>query len=312
MKIVFFGTSDFAVSALRALHLSKHQILSVVTAKDRARGRGLSLTASAVKVFAQEKGLALLQPANLRDADFIRSLQKAQAELFVVAAYGQILTKEILQIPANYAINLHASLLPKYRGAAPINWAIIKGEKESGVTIFKMNEYMDKGEMILQKKTTILASDTAVSLTEKLAKIGAEAVVETVDLISGGRAKLIAQDEAQVSFAPKLKKEDGRIDWRSSALEIHNRIRGLQPWPGAFTYFEHKLLKIWTSEVIESKKDKFPGEITAVEKKGILVQTGKSKLLLTVVQLEGKKKMPANEFILGYKIRIGMKLGNVK
>jgi len=309
MKIVFFGTADFAVGALRALCLSKHQILSVVTAKDRAKGRGLSLSFSPVKAFALKEGLPLFQPANLRDAEFIHSLKKAQADLFVVAAYGKILTKAILQIPKKFAINLHASLLPKYRGAAPINWAIIKGEQESGISVFRMNEYMDKGEIILQKKSAISSSDTALSLRERLSKIGAQATVEAADLIEDGKASFRAQNEAQVSFAPKLKKEDGLIDWGLSALEVHNRIRGLQPWPGAFTYLENKFLKIWSSKVVQGKKDKALGEIARLDKSGILVQTGKNKLLLSVIQLEGKRPMSAAKFMLGHKIEIGMKLG---
>ncbi len=310
MKIVFFGTSDFAVSTLKALFSSKHKILGVVTAVDKAKGRGLKFSFSPVKAFAQKKDSSLIQPANLQDAQFIQSLKNVQADLFVVCAYGKILTKEVLQIPRKYAINLHTSLLPKYRGAAPINWAIIRGEKETGVTIFKMNEYMDRGEIILQKKIDISGSDTAVSLAEKLSKVGAEALLKALDLIEQGRATFTLQDESQASVAPKLKKEDGLINWEVQASEIYNRIRGLQPWPGAFTYFENKLLKIWESKVVEGKKDKRPAEIVDVDSKsGILVQTGKDKLLIAVLQLEGKRKMSAAEFILGHSIKIGEKLG---
>lgn len=310
MKIVFFGTSDFALCALKALFSNRHKILGVVTAEDKARGRGQRIGVSPVKLFAQGNGLALFQPANLREAKFIRSLKNTQADLFVVCAYGKILTKGILQIPQNYAINLHASLLPKYRGAAPLNWAIIKGERQSGITIFKMNEYMDKGEIILQKKTDISASDSAVSLAEKLSSLGAEALLEAVDLIAQGNVSFRAQDETHASFAPKLKKEDGLIDWRSSASEICNRIRGLEPWPGAFTYLKNSLLKIWEGRVAESEEGKAPGEIIEVNaQKGILVQTGKDSLLITAVQLEGKRRMPAGKFILGHRIEVGEKLG---
>jgi len=310
MKIAFFGTSSFALPAITALSSSKHKILSVVTAPDKRKGRGQTLSFSPVKMFAQKKGLALSQPTNLQDAKFVQLLKNEPADLFVVCAYGKLLTAEVLRIPKIYAINLHASLLPKYRGAAPVNWALIRGENQTGVTVFKMDERMDEGEIILQEKTDISAQDTAVSLAEKLATIGANAVLEALDLIERGNAAFAVQDETQASVAPKLKKADGLLDWQNSALEIHNRIRGLQPWPGAFTYLEGKLLKIWASQVIQGKKDAEAGEITQVdEKRGILVQTGRDKLLLTILQLEGKKKMSSPEFILGHRIKAGEKLG---
>lgn len=310
MKIVFFGTSDFANSPLNALSLSKHKIIAVVTAADKRKGRGLKRGVSGVKVFAQKKGLPLFQPTDLQDTKFIESLKKMCADLFVVAAYGKILTKDILQIPSNYAINLHASLLPKYRGAAPINWAIVQGEKESGVTVFKMNEYMDEGEIILQEKMPILSTETAISLGEKFSRIGAKTLVKAVDLIEQGAVSFTAQDKDKASLAPKLKKSDGLIDWKTKACEIHNRVRGLQPWPGAFTYLNNKLLKIWESRLVPGAGNGRPGEIVEVDnKKGILVQTGKDKLLITHLQLEGKGKMPTSEFILGHTIETGEKLG---
>lgn len=313
MKIVFFGTSDFAVWAIDALCWSKHKILGVVTAADKRKGRGRKIGFSPVKMLAQKKNLPIWQPRDLQDEKFLQILKKEPADLFVVCAYGKILTKEILQIPHIYAINLHASLLPKYRGAAPINWTIIKGEKQTGVTVFKMDECMDKGEIILQKKTAVSGSDTALSLGEKLSKIGAGALIEAIKLIEQKIVAFKTQDEHQASLAPKLRKEDGLIDWQSSAIEIHNRVRGLQLWPGAFTYLEDKLLKIWSSEVVASQKDAQVGVIVDLDsKKGILVQTGENKLLITALQLEGKKKMSAGEFILGHSIKAGMRLGNTK
>ncbi len=310
MKIIFFGTSDLAVTALEELLLSKHKILAVVTAPDKRKGRGQRMGVSLVKVFAQKKSLPIFQPRNLQDTKFIQALKSKSVDLFVVCAYGKILTKDILQIPKDFAINLHTSLLPKYRGAAPINWAIIKGERETGVTVFKMNEYMDRGDIILQQKTDISSFDTAIGLTEKLARLGAQVLLKAIDLIEQKAATFRPQDENQVSFAPKLKKEDGLIDWQATAFEIHNRIRGLQPWPSAFTYFENRLLKIWRSLVIESTKDAKAGEVVDVDiKKGILVQTGRDMLLITSLQLEGKRKMSAKEFILGHKIKAGEKLG---
>ena len=308
MKIIFFGTSDFAVSALNELLLSKHKLLGIVTAVDKRKGRGQRIGLSPVKSFAQKRGLALFQPADLRDAKFVQCLKNEPADLFVVCAYGRILTKEVLRIPKGCAINLHASLLPKYRGAAPVNWAIIRGEKETGVTVFKMDEYMDKGEIILQRKTDISLSDTAVSLAEKLSKIGAEVLLEAIDLIEQKKATFITQDESRASSAPKLKKGDGLINWEAAASEIHNRVRGLQPWPGAFTYLENRLLKIRQSQIVGNEQGGNPGEIIDVSEKGILVQTGRGGLLITVLQLEGKKEMPSAEFILGHKLEAGKRL----
>ncbi len=308
MKIVFFGTSDFAVPLFNALS-SKHEILGVVTAPDKKKGRGRKLGASPIKALAQKRGLLLLQPEALREITFIKTLNSASAELFVVCAYGKILTKEILQLPKNYALNLHASLLPKYRGAAPINWAVVKGEKESGITVFKMDEHMDRGEIILQQKTDLSDSETSLTLGMRLSEIGAQAVLEAIGLIESGRATFARQDEGQASYAPRLKKEDGLIDWGLEAYQIHNRIRGLKPWPGAFTHLEGKLLKILAGKVMPGPGGRAPGQIAQVGKEGILVQTGKDGLLLTSLQLEGKRRMSASEFILGHKIKSGEKLG---
>ena len=311
MKIIFFGTSNFAVCILRELFQNRHNISSVVTAQDKKKGRGQKIAFSAVKVFAQKENLSILQPRSQRDYKFIQNLKNKEADLFVVCDYGKILSKDILRIPKVCAINLHASLLPKYRGAAPINWAIINGERETGATVIRMNEYMDRGEIILQQKIDIFPSDTAISLTDKLAGVGAKTLLKAVDLIKQGKATFTVQDATCASSAPKLKKEDGLIHWEESALNIHNRIRGLQPWPGAFTYLESKLLKIWQSQVISGEKDADCGEVVEADNKtGVLVQTGKDKLLITVLQLEGKMRMSAAEFILGHKIKAGKKFKN--
>ena len=303
MKIVFFGTSDFAVPLLNMLS-SKHKILGVVTAPDKKKGRGRKVGVSPIKALAQKKGFSLLQPQHLREAAFIQALKSASAELFVVCAYGKILTKDILQLPKNYAINLHASLLPKYRGAAPINWAIVKAEKTSGITVFKMDEHMDRGEIILQRKTDISDSDTSLTLGLRLSEIGAEGVLKAIDLIASGRATFARQDEGKASYAPRLRKEDGLINWDFQACQIHNRIRGLKPWPGAFTYLEGKLLKILGSKVMPGPGSRVPGEIVEVEKEGILVQTGKDGLLITDIQPEGKRAMSSAEFLSGHSIEV--------
>lgn len=309
MRIIFFGTSQIAVSALEAL-LKRHEVAAVVTAADKKKGRGQKLQAQPVKLLAEKLSLRVLQPEYLTEGGLIQSLEGMQADLFAVCSYGKILPKRILQIPRIYTINLHMSLLPKYRGAGPINWAVINGEQKTGVTIFKMNEYMDQGEIILQREQHILDSDTSASLSNKLALLGSDTLLAAIDLIERDKASLITQDESEATLAPKLKKKDGLIDWSRSALEIHNRIRGLQPWPGAFSYFKGKLLKIWQSELVPAGRERKAGEIIKVDKKeGVVVQAGKDGLLLKSVQLEGRKKMSAVKFIAGRKLKIGEKLG---
>ncbi|MFC1631533.1 methionyl-tRNA formyltransferase [Candidatus Omnitrophota bacterium] len=314
MDIIFFGSSEFAVAPFKSLLASKHRILGVVTRQDKKSGRGQKMTISPIKSLAAEEGLSVWQPNDLRELKFLQSLKAAAPELFVVCSYGKILTKEVLQIPKRYAINLHASVLPKYRGAAPINWAIINGESLTGISIFKMNEFIDRGQIILEKKIKITPKDTSASLSKKLTDLGAAGLIETLELIELEKVKLKKQDQSKGSLAPKLKKKDGLINWQDTALEIHNRIRGLQPWPSAFTYFENKLLKIWWSEVRLSpghvnSGQSSPGEIMAIDQTGMLVQTGQGQLLITSVQLEGKRKVPCSEFILGHKIEINQKLG---
>ncbi|MFH1245270.1 MAG: methionyl-tRNA formyltransferase [Candidatus Omnitrophota bacterium] len=310
MKIIFFGTSDFAVPALAGLCLSRHKILAVVTAPDEKKGRGQKMSFSPVKDFAQERGLTVFQPRDLRERSFIRELRAQHADLFAVAAYGKILTKEVLQIPRQYAINLHCSLLPKYRGAAPVNWAIIRGERTSGVTVFKMNEFMDQGDIILQQATEILPSDTSSILSQRLACIGTETLLKSIALVEQGRLVLTEQNDTQASFAPKLQKADGRINWSMAAIDIHNRVRGLQPWPGAFTYWDNKLLKVCRSAVVSGEQSASAGDILDIDPcGGILVQTGREKLLIEELQLAGKKRMSAGSFVLGHRITRGIRLG---
>ncbi|MFH1046562.1 MAG: methionyl-tRNA formyltransferase [Candidatus Omnitrophota bacterium] len=311
MKIIFFGTSDIAAVALEALSAAGgHNIVRVVTQADKPKGRGQRIGVSPVKVLAKEKRLAIVQPKDLLEKEFLAQLGKDSAELFVVCSYGKILPKELLQIPEIYTINLHLSLLPCYRGAAPIQWALINGEALTGVTIFKMNEYLDRGEMILKKEIAITAGDTAATLTETLSQLGAGALVEAINLIAKGQAPLLAQDDQKATLAPKLKKEDGRIDWKQPAQKIQQRVRGLQPWPGAFTDYQGKLLKIIQSEVVPLGEQKNSGEIVEVDQQqGILVQTGLDGLLLQQLQLAGKRKMSAQEFIAGHKLIVGDSLG---
>jgi len=306
MKIAFWGTSSFALPSLEKIFQSQHKILCVITQPDKKQGRHLLRKAPPVKIRAEELDLKVIQPKILRDKDFLNYLKSLEPELFVVVSYGKILPKEILEIPKLFSINLHASLLPKYRGGAPINWAILNGEKETGISVFRINEVMDGGEIILQKKISILEEDDALTLGEKLSKEGADLLLEAIELIEKGEAKFFPQDESKVSFAPLLKKEDGRINWNNPAEKIYNQIRGLLPWPGCYCFWKDKLLKIWKAKIVEGDFSKFKGgEIVDFKKDGLLVATGKGGLLIEELQLEGKKRLSADKFLMGYRIQRG-------
>lgn len=288
---------------------SRHQISCVVTQPDRKRGRGQKVSPPPVKVFASRRRLPIYQSENIRDVEFLKKLKALDPHLLVVVAYGRILRPDILNIPRIYTINLHPSLLPKYRGPAPINWAIIRGEKETGVTIFRVDEHMDSGDILAQQKVGIEVEDTAVTLADKLAMIGADLLMETLDLIEGDKAILTPQTEAEATFAPLLKKEDGHIDWARSSREIHNFVRGMNPWPSAFTHLGGKVLKVWRTRLVTGRARGAPGEVIGIkEDEGILVATGKGQILITELQLEGKKRMQAGQFLLGHKVQIGERL----
>lgn len=313
MNIVFFGSSDFAVSSLRTLVKDSYNISCVVTQPDRKRGRGMHIEGTSVKQAALEYGLFIHQPQNINSAEQIKFLKSLNPDLFVVISYGQILSQEVLEIPKIFAINTHASILPKYRGAAPINWAIIKGEKTTGITIIKMTEKMDAGPIILQEKAVIEDLDTAITLQEKLSEVAAQLLKKTLKLIENNNYKLTAQDANEVTFAAKLRKEDGLINWKMHARDIYNLIRGCVGWPGAFTYYEGKLLKIYKAGVLDLSdySDKKPGEILEVSKKGIIVTCLKSNLLIHDLQIEGKKIMSAEDFIAGHRVKAGDILGKI-
>lgn len=305
MRIVFWGTAKFALPSLDRLVLSRHKIVLVVTGPDKKQGRHLKLGASPVKVRAEQLGLSLAQPEELYTDDFINYLKTLSADLFVVVSYGKILKKNILEIPSLYCINLHASLLPKYRGAAPINWAILNGESETGVTVIKMNEQMDAGDILRQRKIDILKEDTSISLEEKLSFEGGKLLMETIDLIEKGKISLIPQDESLSSFAPLLKKENGRIFWQSPALNIHNQVRALQPWPGTYCFLEKTILKLFKTKVLVSETQDEPGKIICLTKDGMVVACGKESLLIEELQLAGGRRMRAREFLLGHHLNVG-------
>lgn len=300
MKLVYMGTPQFAVAALRALAEAGHEIVGVVARTDKPAGRGKHLVAPPVKLAAQELGLPVFQPKRVRDAEFIAQLQTLNPEAIVVAAYGQILPKEILSSPKFGCINIHASLLPSYRGAAPINWAIIQGEQETGVTIMQMDEGMDTGAILLQERIVIGPQDTAGSLTEKLSLLGARIIVEALPLIASGKLIPVAQNSSQATMAPLLKKENGLIDWTISALEIHNRVRGFSPWPGAYSFLDGKLIKILATEAVDGQAE--PGALSENGKGVLEAGTGKGLLRILNIQPEGKKPMTGAEFLRGHRV----------
>lgn len=312
MKILFFGTSKFAVSALKKVKASGYSVLAVVTQPDRKSGRHLKMAGAPVKKEAQRLHIPIHQPQDLSERGFVEKLKGFGADFFVVVGFGNILAKEILNIPRFCSLNIHASLLPKYRGAAPIKWALVKGEKKIGVTIMRINEELDAGDIVLQKEIEVKASDTNQLLDNKLATIGASLLIDAIELVKKGKANFRKQNEKEVTFAPKLTKKDGKIDWNLNTSEILNKIRGLKGWPGTYTSFEGRALKIISAEA-KSEKDfsRFsPGEVVvAGEKAGLIVKTGDGVLSISELQLEGKRQMSAELFLRGHKIGVGIKLG---
>jgi len=314
MKIVFFGSAHFAVAALEALIKAEHEIVCVVTQPDKQKGRHLQVSGTDVKSTALEAKLKIFQPENIKSKESVKFLKDLGADIFVVVAYGQIFSQEVLDIPKLMPINIHASLLPRYRGAAPINWAIINGDKSSGVTIMFVTRKMDSGPVIMQKEVKIEDKHTSVILEEKLRKCGAELLIEALEIIDRREYRLAEQDEDKVIIAPKLKKEDGLIDWSSSAVNIHNQIRGLLPWPGAFTSYRGKMLKIFQADVLPIFPNHKPvaAEVVRADKHGIVVACGRSFLSLKELQLEAGKRMSAQNFIIGHKLVEGEILGKSK
>jgi len=308
MNIVFFGSSEFAVPSLEGLLTTKHSVSCVVTQPDKQKGRGLHVEATFVKALAIKKGLRIYQPQRINTEEAVEFLKDLKPDLFVVIAYGQILSSKVLSIPGIFAINAHASSLPKLRGAAPINWAIINGEKNTGVTIIKMTEKMDAGPIIGHKTVEIKEDDDALSLEEKLSRIAKDLLLQALAAIENNNYTLTQQDEKKATFAPKLKKEDGLIYWHKSARDISNLIRGCLNWPGACTHYKGKILKIYKAKVFQSPPvmpQSSPGSVTQVNKDGIIVATGKDSLIIQELQLEGRRKMESSEFILGHKIEAG-------
>lgn len=310
MKIVFMGTPDFAVGALEALISAGHEITAVVTQPDKARGRSKELLPPPVKQCAQKYGLPVMQPKKIKTPEAVAELKKYPADVYIVAAFGQILSQEILDIPRYGCLNIHASLLPKYRGASPIQHVIIDGEEKTGVTIMQMDAGLDTGDMLYKKEIAIAATDTYETLHDKLMVLGGEAIVEALPLLEQGKLKPEKQEDAESCYAPLIDKSNGRIDFQKSAAEIDRLIRGVTPWPSAFTSYHGKQLKIWRAEPVAAAEGSRPGEILQTDKESVTVAAARGALKIYELQLEGKKRMTAHDFLLGVKMQPGEVLGD--
>ena len=308
------GTPEFAVPSLQALLQSEDQVVGVVTQPDRPKGRGQELAAGPVKVLCQREGLPILQPLKMKDPAFLDALKSWQPELIAVAAFGRILPKVVLDLPPRGCVNVHASLLPKYRGAGPIQWAIIKGERETGITTMLMDEGMDTGGILLQERLTIKPEETAGELSARLAELGGKLLVETIQRLKAGTLTPRAQDHTQATMAPLLKKDDGWIAWAGEASDIVNRVRGLSPWPGAFTYAGDERWIIWRAMIKDRPRDgkgpaPTPGTIVEAGKDGILVATGRGLLVILELQPANARRMTAAQYVAGHRLSPGIILG---
>lgn len=327
MKIVFMGTPDFAVPALKALAESaKHEVSLVVTQPDRPRGRSGKPAPSDVKLCAEQYGIPVFQPEKIREEAAVERLRRENADIFVVAAFGQLLPKTILEMPRFGCINIHGSLLPAYRGAAPVQWAVLDGQKEAGDTIMQMNEGLDTGDILMQESIPLSADETAGSLYDKLSSMGGPLLLKALDAIEAGTVTPVPQGDSGTHYAKMLRKEMGNIDWTKSAEEIGRLVRGLNPWPSAYTHWNGKMLKIWMAETVTQEelsalgcdekngmdlKEAQPGTVMIVTKDTLMVQTGDGLLALTELQMEGKKRMPVQAFLMGCRMQTGEKLERI-
>ena len=309
MRVVFMGTPDFSVGTLEAIIAAEHEVVGVVTQPDRPKGRGKAMQATPVKTAALAHDIPVYQPAKVREPEFVETLKNLKPDVIVVVAFGQIIPASILDIPPLGCINVHASLLPKYRGAAPIQWAVIDGEKDSGVTIMYMDTGLDTGDMLAKTVVPLEADETGGSLFDKLSEAGANLLVETLIKLELGEVKPEKQPkDSPNAYARMIKKTDGLIDWNLDAEAIERLIRGMNPWPSAYSYLDGKTLKIWRASVCKEETDNDPGTVVRTDKNGIYVQTGNGVLRLDEIQLEGKKRMDSNAFLRGFEVPSGIRL----
>lgn len=304
------GTPDFSVPVLQGLiDSTEHEVVAVVTQPDKARGRSGKLTFTPVKELAIANDIPVYTPKRVKDKEFVEVLKNIESDVFVVIAFGQILSKEILDIPKYGCINVHASLLPRWRGSAPIQWAIIEGDKYTGVTTMQMDEGIDTGDILLTKEYEISPNETGESLFEKLSQLGSNVLLETLNMAKKGELKPIKQDEAKSTYAKMLSKSLGQIDWNTSAVQIERYIRGLNSWPSAYTSFRNKTLKLWSARVIDKEFDSEPGTVVEIGKESFTVATKEGALEILEVQLEGKKRMNSGDFLRGVQIEAGETMG---
>lgn len=310
MKLIFMGTPDFSVGTLEALIAAGHEITLVVSQPDKPKGRGHELAPTPVKETALKHGLKVFQPKRLKDPETIRTLEETPADAIVVIAFGQIVPASILHMKKYGCINVHGSLLPKYRGAAPIQWAVIDGERESGVTIMQMDEGLDTGDMLLKGSVVLDEKETSGSLFDKLSALGASLCVEALEKLERGELTPEKQGESPTEYARMLTKEMGELDFSRDAVTLERLIRGFNPWPSAYTRLGDKTLKIWAADVCEKQEpESQPGTVTEVAKQDFTVACGEGALKITELQLQGKKRMDAAAFLRGYHLEAGMKLG---
>jgi len=310
MNIIFFGSGGFALKSLEALAGSPHKVILALTQPDRPKGRHLETQAPEVKILADKLGIPTYQPQDPNSPESIDFLKQFSSDLFVVVSYGHILKEAALALPRLYPLNIHASLLPKYRGSSPINWAVINGDKETGISIIRIDRFMDSGDILLRRKIRIAEDDNSETLRAKLEALAARTIIEAIDLVSEGKAVFLKQDSSQASFAHKLKKSDGLIYWEKEAGSIVRQIKGLIPWPGAFTYYQGKLIKLWQAKASAAENTTArAGEILEIKKEGILVACGRGALEIQELQPESGRRMNPEAFINGYRLSVGENFG---
>ncbi len=309
VKIVYMGTPQFAVPCLETLVNSEHKITGVFTQPDRPSGRGQKINMTPVKKKALKYNIPVFQPNTLKDTEVIKTIEKLDPDIIVVVAYGQILPEEILQIPRYGCVNVHASLLPKYRGAGPINWVIINGEKKTGITTIYMNTGIDTGDILLKEEIKIGEDETAGELHDRLMNLGAVVLDKTIGLMKSGEIQPVPQNNEEASYAPMLDKELGKIDWSRSAEEIKNLIRGTIPWPTSYTTYNGDIMKIWKCDVVHGSGDPMPGKILEVKTDHILVATGRDMLSIKELQFSGRRRMGVDQYLVGNNIETNKILG---
>ncbi len=309
-RLIFMGTPDFAVPSLQALIASRHQVVAVVTQPDTKKGRGKKLAAPPVKTVAEKAGIEVLQPTTIKTAECTESLAAFRPDLIVVAAYGRILPGSILDLPPLGCINVHGSLLPRHRGAAPIQWSVIEGDRRTGVTIMQMDTGMDTGDILLAAAIDVEEGDTAGSLFTTLARLGATALLDALEKLERKELTPTPQDHRQATKAPPLDKEMGRIDWSKSAEKIHCLIRGLDPWPSAYTFLGGKRVKLFSPQILNKASEAIPGTVIRADRQGIIVACGSAALRIKEMQPEGKKRMSAEAFLCGHSLATGSLFGD--